>query len=60
MPSSQIDGAKFGELLLAEFPDFRERVANYEGLDYLKPMEFACLPRSYASGESGTQQKNAC
>lgn len=37
----QIDSARFGELLLAEFPELEDRVAEYESLNHLKMMEFA-------------------
>ena len=59
MPSSHIDSAKFGELLLAEFPDVRERVVNYEGLDYVKLMEFALFTKElWERGEWDTAKKS--
>jgi len=37
----QIDSARFGELLLAEFPELKDRVEEHKSLDHLKMMEFA-------------------
>ena len=41
MSQKKIDSQEFGELLLAEFPELREEISEYEGLDHLKMMEFA-------------------
>ena len=58
MPSSQIDSAKFGELLLAEVPELGERIADYEGLDHLKLMEFALFTKEVCErGDWKTAQK---
>lgn len=58
MSSPQIDSTKFGDLLLAEFPELRERVAEYEGLDHLKMMEFALFSKEACErGEWTTVEK---
>jgi hypothetical protein len=41
MTQAQIDGQKFAELLLAEFPQLRDECEGYEGLHHLQMMEFA-------------------
>lgn len=58
MAPLQIDSTKFGELLLAEFPELRERVADYGGLDHLKMMEFAFFTEEASKrGEWKTVEK---
>jgi hypothetical protein len=41
MSPNRIESQEFGELLLAEFPELREEIIEYEDLDHLKMIEFA-------------------
>ena len=44
--------------MLAEFPELRERVLEYEGLDHLKMMEFALfIEEASKRGEWNTVEK---
>lgn len=43
MAQSEIDGRKFAELLLAEFPQLRDDVQEWSGLPHLQMMEFLLI-----------------
>jgi hypothetical protein len=40
MAQAQIDSHKFAELLLTEFPELRDEIQEWRGLDHLQMMEF--------------------
>jgi hypothetical protein len=43
MTQAQIDGRKFAELLLTEFPELRDEIQEWQGLEHLQMMEFVLL-----------------
>lgn len=58
MSHAQINSRKFEELLLTEFPDLRDEVKEWQGLDHLKMMEFVIFTkRACKRSDWGTVRK---
>jgi hypothetical protein len=58
MTQAQIDGPKFAELLLIEFPQLREQIHERRGLVHLEMLEFAVFTeRACKRGDWVTVEK---
>jgi hypothetical protein len=58
MTQGQIDGQKFAELLLIEFPELRADIQEWQGLDHLQMMEFELITeRMCERGDWATVEK---
>ena len=58
MTQARIDGRKFAKLLITEFPELREEIQDWQGLDHLQMMEFVIFTeRACKQGDWETVEK---